>query len=100
MQWVFAIRVGALPNARWHPIRRRRIIRALNNLPGIMDFCELSDDGSTLIILGTRTHAEKALEAIKAAGDPVQDEVFLCQADFELKEIHVRGPVDEVCMDG
>ena len=99
MQWVFAINIGTLPDARWHPIKRRHCDQAIRATPGFMEYFEVPDHG-TMVVFGTRPHAEKAIAYMKASRNPVEDIVFLCQADFEKREIRVRGPVDEVCMDG
>ena len=55
------------------------------------------DDGErgTLVFFGTRTHAERAMQAMKHSGNPVGDVILTGEADYETHTIRLKGPLEQ-----
>lgn len=90
MQEVYVLNVGKLPDRRLHPLKRRRCELALQHTPGVLDWCETEKNG-TLLFFGTRTHAEKAMEAMKLSRNPVAEHIFVAEMDLEKKCYMMKG---------
>ena len=94
MQQVFVLRLGSLPDPKRHPFRRRLCERVLAATPGYIDH-GTTGSGDTLLFLGTRTHAEKAREAMKSSMNPVDDAIYTANADYETHTFRIIGPLEE-----
>lgn len=92
MQRVYVINIGMLPDVRRHPIKRRMCERVLSETPGLMDWCATKEHG-TLLFFGSLPHAEKARDAMRKSGNPVEDKIYVATADFEQKTFSI---IDEI----
>lgn len=93
-QQVFALNVGMLPDKRRHPIKRMMCEKTLLQTPGLLDFCETKGHG-TLLFFATRPHAEKAREAMRKSGNPVEDAIILAIFDRENRIFHMMDILEE-----
>ena len=94
MQQAFAVYAGALPDRRRHPFLRRLCERAITNTPGLLDWAE-SDGKWTLMIFGTRPHAEKAIAAMKKSRNPVEETIYMVEMDCVKHNFLVKGPLED-----
>lgn len=69
---VFIFATGNLPAPWEHPILARRTARYISRLPGLLGIHPSFPNG-TLLVFGTRTHAEKAMRKMGDDMMPVSD---------------------------
>lgn len=93
-QQVFALNIGMLPDKRRHPIKRRMCEKSLLVTPGLMDFCEMGEHG-TILFFATRPHAEKARDAMRKSGNPVEDAIILAEFDREERVYRMLDVMEE-----
>ena len=94
MQQVFALNIGMLPDKKRHPFKRRMCEKVLRDTPGLIDVWETGEHG-TLLFFATRTHAEKARDAMRESKNPVDDRIFLAMMDRDTSTFHMRDVLDE-----
>lgn len=85
---VFIFATGNLPAPWEHPIVARRTAKYIVGLPGLLGIHPAYPRG-TLLIFGTRTHAEKAMDKMRADNLPVADHLMRGTAE--------RGPDGNIC---
>ncbi len=93
MQQVFAVAAGRLPDAKRHPFMRRHWERLLGETPGLIDWAEHGN--GTVLLFGTRTHAEKAIARFKKCRAPVDDQIMLAEQHFDTQTFRIKGPIED-----
>lgn len=94
MQKVFAIFAGRMPNKIRHPFLRRLCEHTLSNMPGLIDWADGGTCG-TMLFFGTRTHAEKAMDAMRKSHNSVGDQIYEVEQDLENRVFRVKGPIED-----
>lgn len=94
---VFIFATGNLPSPLEHPILARRTARYIDSLPGLLGIHPEYPKG-TLLIFGTRPHAEKAMAKMEKDRLPVAKHLMRGTAergvDGSIQTVVVKEPVD------
>lgn len=94
---VFVIATANMPAPWEHPFMARRAAKYIMRLPGLLGIHLMYPRGS-LLVFGTRPHAEKAMQRMQRDHVPVSDRMMRGTAERDaegnLEKLTVTEPVD------
>lgn len=94
---VYIFATGNVPTPWEHPIMARRAVKYISRLPGLLGVYP-DYPRATLLVFGTRTHAEKAMDKMRKDSLPVANHLMRGTAerdsDGNLCNVTVVEPAD------